>query len=322
MSGGIMKVAVLGAAGGIGQPLSLLLKVGLHSGSVLALNDIASFTPGVAADLSHISTPARIVDIRKVDIASTLEGADIVLIPAGVPRKDEKQTRAELFNVNAGIVQKLAQEIARYCPKAIIGLITNPVNSTVPIVAEVLKQQGVYDCRKLFGITTLDVVRSEAFLAEVMKTEPANIKVNVVGGHSGKTILPLLSQVAGLTLTAAEAESLTTRIQNAGTEVVAAKGGTGSATLSMAYAAARFCFSVARALRGEKGIVECAYIENNQYDTKYFATPVRLGTEGVDEILPLGSLNVYEQKVLSDMISVLVEDVKMAEEFIAKGAQS
>ncbi len=317
-----MKVAVLGAAGGIGQPLSLLLKVGLDSGSVLALNDIASFTPGVAADLSHISTSAKILDTGKGDIALTLVGANVVLIPAGVPRKDEKQTRAELFDVNAGIVQKLAQEIARHCPGAVIGVITNPVNSTVPIVAEVLKQQGVYDPRKLFGITSLDVVRSEAFLADVIKGEPGNIKVNVVGGHSGKTILPILSQVAGLTLTAAQAESLTTRIQNAGTEVVAAKGGTGSATLSMAYAAARFCFSVAKALRGDKGIVECAYIENNQYGTKYFATPVMLGTEGVEEILPVGLLNAYEEKVLSEMISVLIDDVKIAEEFVARGAQS
>ena len=317
-----MKVAVLGAAGGIGQPLSLLLKVGLQSGSILALNDIASFTPGVAADLSHISTSAKIIDNKKVDLASTLEGANIVLIPAGVPRKDDKQTRAELFSVNAGIVQKLAQEIAKYCPKAIVGLITNPVNSTVPIIAEVLKLHGVFDPRKLFGITTLDVVRSETFLADFMKTEPSNVKINVVGGHSGKTILPLLSQVSGLSLTEAEAESLTTRIQNAGTEVVAAKGGTGSATLSMAYAAARFCFSMAKALGGEKGIVECAYVQNDQYGTRYFATPISLGTEGVEEILPIGPLSVYEQKVLNEMFSVLVEDVKMAEEFVARGAQS
>ncbi|MCX2957257.1 MAG: malate dehydrogenase, partial [Candidatus Regiella insecticola] len=63
--------------------------------------------------------------------------------------------RDDLFNVNAGIVKNLVEQIAKTCPKALIGIITNPVNSTVPIAAEVLKKAGVYDKNKLFGITAL-----------------------------------------------------------------------------------------------------------------------------------------------------------------------
>ena len=182
-----MKVAVIGAAGGIGQALALLLKNHLPAGSDLALYDIAPVTPGVAADLSHIPTPVSIKGYAGEDPTPALESADIVLISAGVARKPGMD-RADLFNVNAGIVKSLAEKIAKVCPKAMVGIITNPVNTTVPIAAEVLKKAGVYDKRRLFGVTTLDVIRSETFVAELKGKSPADIQVPVIGGHSGVTI--------------------------------------------------------------------------------------------------------------------------------------
>ena len=137
-----MKVAVIGAAGGIGQALALLLKNHLPAGSDLALYDIAPVTPGVAADLSHIPTPVSIKGYSGEDPTPALEGADVVLISAGVARKPGMD-RADLFNVNAGIVKSLAEKIAVVCPTACVGIITNPVNTTVPIAAEVLKKGGL-----------------------------------------------------------------------------------------------------------------------------------------------------------------------------------
>ena len=154
-----MKVAVLGAAGGIGQALALLLKTQLPSGSELSLYDIAPVTPGVAVDLSHIPTDVKIKGFSGEDATPALEGADVVLISAGVARKPGMD-RSDLFNVNAGIVKNLVQQIAKTCPQACIGIITNPVNTTVAIAAEVLKKAGVYDKNKLFGVTTLDIIRS------------------------------------------------------------------------------------------------------------------------------------------------------------------
>lgn len=72
-----MKVAVIGAAGGIGQALALLLKNRLPAGSDLALYDIAPVTPGVAADLSHIPTPVTIKGYAGEDPTPALEGADV-----------------------------------------------------------------------------------------------------------------------------------------------------------------------------------------------------------------------------------------------------
>lgn len=119
---------------------------------------------------------------------------------------------------------------------------TDPVNSTVPIVAEVLKKAGTYNPAKLFGITTLDVVRASRFLSTVKSTDPADTIVTVVGGHSGVTIVPLLSQSevgTQLQQPSTEWSELVKRIQFGGDEVVKAKDGAGSATLSMAYGTSR-----------------------------------------------------------------------------------
>ncbi|MGN2615761.1 malate dehydrogenase [Aliivibrio fischeri] len=310
-----MKVAVIGAAGGIGQALALLLKNRLPAGSDLALYDIAPVTPGVAADLSHIPTPVSIKGYCGEDPTPALEGADVVLISAGVARKPGMD-RSDLFNINAGIVKSLTEKIAVTCPKACIGIITNPVNTTVAIAAEVLKKAGVYDKNKLFGVTTLDVIRSETFVAELKDKDPGEIRVPVIGGHSGVTILPLLSQVQGVEFTAEEVAALTPRIQNAGTEVVEAKAGGGSATLSMGQAACRFGLSLVKALSGEAGVVECAYVEGNGEHARFFAQPILLGKNGIEEIQSYGELSVFEQEALESMLDTLRGDIKIGEEFV------
>jgi len=309
-----MKVAVLGAAGGIGQALSLLLKNNLPAGSTLSLYDVAPVVPGVAVDLSHIPTDVKVAGFGRDDLAAALTGADIVLIPAGMPRKPGMD-RADLFNVNAGIIKVLAEGIVANCPKALVVIITNPVNGTVPIVAEVFKKAGTYDAARVFGITTLDVIRSEAFVAELKGLDVSKTNVPVIGGHSGTTILPLLSQVEGVEFSDEEVAALTLRIQNAGTEVVEAKAGGGSATLSMGAAAARFCMSLVKGLQGED-VVDYAYVEGNGEDAQFFAQPVRLGVNGVAEILPYGSLSAFEEKAKNDMLATLNGDIKEGVDFI------
>ena len=99
--------------------------------------------------MSHINTPAVVKGFVKDDdqLAQALQNAQIVVIPAGVPRKPG-MTRDDLFKINAGIVKNLATACAVNCPKAFICVISNPVNSTVPIVSEVFKKHGCYDPRR------------------------------------------------------------------------------------------------------------------------------------------------------------------------------
>lgn len=129
-------------------------------------------------------------------------------------------TRDDLFGVNATIVKEISEIATQACPKALIGIITNPVNAVVPIACEVFKQKGVLDPNRIFGISTLDIVRSNTFIAELKGLNPMDVKVPVIGGHAGNTIIPLISQTSPkVEFPQDTIQSLTKRIQEAGTEV-------------------------------------------------------------------------------------------------------
>ncbi|KAG3099997.1 malate dehydrogenase [Phytophthora idaei] len=310
---GQQKVAVLGAAGGIGQPMSLLLKDCDHINH-LSLFDVVN-TPGVAADIGHINTHAKVTGhVGMEQAGEALEGADVVVIPAGVPRKPG-MTRDDLFNTNAGIVQSLAAAASKHCPNAMMLIIANPVNSTVPIVAETFKKAGVYDPKRLFGVTTLDVVRAATFVADNQKWNPRDTNVKVIGGHAGTTILPLLSQLKGAKFSDEDIAKLTHRIQFGGDEVVEAKNGTGSATLSMAYAGARFTSRLLDAMNGEKDVIECSYTQNDVTKLPFFSTPVTLGPNGVEKVHHFGELSAVEQANFDEMIVVLEGQIKKGVDF-------
>ncbi|WP_315568941.1 malate dehydrogenase [Haemophilus parahaemolyticus] len=316
-----MKLTLLGAAGGIGQTLALLLKLRLPIGTELALYDISPVTPGVAVDISHIATSVKAVGYAgEENLAVALKDAHMVLITAGVARKPG-MTRADLFNINGNIIKNLVEKVAEVCPDACVGIVSNPVNTLVPLAAEVLRKKGVYDKRKLFGVSTLDVVRAKSFVSELKEKHAETVKVPVIGGHSGPTILPLLSQALSegrkIDFTQEEIESLTHRIQNAGTEVVEAKVGGGSATLSMAEAGARFAVAVFKALLGED-CVRYAYVESKKDSgyPEFFAHPVRFGLTGVEEILPIGQLSEYEKEKLKALEEVLEADIKLGKDFV------
>jgi malate dehydrogenase len=331
----MVKAVVLGAAGGIGQPLSLLLKCEPLI-TELGLYDIVN-TPGVAADLSHISTPAKVEGYLPPDdgLKKTLTGADIVVIPAGVPRKPG-MSRDDLFKINAGIVEGLATGIATVAPKAFVLVISNPVNSTVPIVVEVLKKHNVFDPKRIFGVTTLDVVRASTFVAEIIGNlgKAPEVVVPVVGGHSGVTIVPLLSQSSHPLpsgFTGEKFDALVNRIQFGGDEVVKAKDGAGSATLSMAYAGAQFALKVIKALKGEKGIIAPSFVHLTAdaaggealkkeigADLEYFSAPVELGPEGVVKINPLGKITDAEKKLIDAAIPDLTKNIQTGISFTKK----
>jgi malate dehydrogenase len=312
------KVAVLGAAGGIGQPLALLMKTSPLV-TELACYDVAPFVPGVAVDLSHICTPAKTTGHKGDDgLPEALKGAGLVIIPAGVPRKPG-MTRDDLFNINAGIIRTLATAIAQNCPTAFVLVITNPVNSTVPVVAEVLKQQGCYDPKRLFGVTTLDVVRAKTFIGGATGVAAADVEVPVIGGHAGKTIIPLFSQAKpAVNFDAETTAALLQRIQFGGDEVVEAKAGAGSATLSMAYAGYRFAQSLLEAAAGKAGVIECAFVENNgalDPSLAYSAIPVELGPQGVGKF-HVPALSEQEKGWLASATEELNGSIKKGSDFI------
>lgn len=137
-----------------------------------------------------------------------------------------------------------------------------------------------------------------------------------MGGHAGTTILPLLSQVKGAKFSSEALAALTHRIQFGGDEVVKAKDGAGSATLSMAYAGYLFTTQLLKALKGEKGVVACTFVENTLTAAPFFAAPVTLGKEGVEKIHGLGEMSAVEKEALDKAVPDLVAQAKKGVEFV------
>jgi malate dehydrogenase len=133
----------------------------------------------------------------------------------------------------------------------------------------------------------------------------------VVGGHSGATIVPLLSQ-SGYKLEGEKLDAYVHRVQFGGDEVVQAKDGAGSATLSMAMAGARFTESLLKAAQGQKGVVEPTFVDSPLYKDRgceYFASQVELGPNGVEKIHPVGKMTAHEEKLLDVCLGDLAKNI-------------
>ncbi|XP_041451435.1 malate dehydrogenase, mitochondrial-like [Drosophila obscura] len=302
------RVAVIGAAGGIGQPLALLLMTN-RLVTELAVHDLQA-TKGFRKDLSHIDTGCQVKAYHGADqMANAIKGADIVMITAGMPRKPG-QTRDFLFDTNAPIVANAAALVSQHSSHALVGIITNPVNAVVAVAAEAMKKSGSYDPRRLFGVTTLDVVRAEKFIGDHMSLHPKKVRIPVIGGHAGTTIVPIFSQCQPPFEGDEECiKSIVKRIQTGGDEVVKAKAGMGSATLSMAYAAARFTNALMLGLMGEPGPPECAYVQSDATDSPFFATPLTFGPKGIAKNHGLPELDECEKEQLKVAVEALKKSI-------------
>jgi malate dehydrogenase len=339
---GNFKVCVCGGAGGIGQPLCMLMALNEHVSELSIMDLNISMVPaaGVAADLGHIEKRVKVKsysldkDDKPVDkLEECLTGCHLVLVPAGVPRKPG-QDRADLLNINAGIAKNIVEACGKFCPEAILGLIVNPVNSVVPAMAELYKKKGL-DPMKVIGVTSLDVVRANKFVHEITGQPLHEINVPVIGGHAGKTILPVFKQDA----TAAKylkdeagekgedgklkegqvmgIPDLDVRVQDAGTEVVAAKNGKGSATLSMAYAGARFAGAVLAGLAGDERQECCYCMSKSQEGLDYFSQKCTFGATGITSVHDLPSLSEYETKRLAEVVEQLKGEIQAGLDYAA-----
>ncbi|OAF71705.1 hypothetical protein A3Q56_00541 [Intoshia linei] len=313
-----IKVAVLGASGGIGQPLSLLLRLNKDV-SELALYDIAN-VHGVSCDLSHINTDSVIQGHETAkSLESVLKNCQIVVMTSGIAQKPG-MSREDLFDVNAGIVSDLSEAIAKFCPGAMFCIISNPVNSMVPVASNVFKKFNVYDPKRIFGMTTLDVIRSRVFIGKAKKQQVNKCECPVVGGHSATTILPLLSQMPHLDFTSQEQIDLTDKIQNAGTVVLDIKKGKGTATLSTAYAAYIFVELLMKGLKGEE-VYDYAYVASNVTKLPFFSSKIKLGVNGVEHIYPIGKMNNFEQTKFDEIVATLSSQIDIGLNFKKKNSK-
>jgi malate dehydrogenase len=258
-------------------------------------------------------------DDKAIDkAAACLTGCHLVMVPAGLPRKPGMD-RKDLLNINAGIAKNIVEACAKHCPNAVVALIVNPVNSVVPAMCELWKKKGL-DPRKIVGVTSLDCVRAEKFIFEATGADLGAINIPVIGGHAGTTILPLFSQCEA-SKHLDELASLDTQVQDAGTVVVKEKNGKGSATLSMGYAGYRLAKVILSGLAGDSAAIECAYVESKvRSEVPYFASKVKFGLHGVEEVLDIGELSEYEAKRLDALLPILKEEIDAGLSYAAENS--
>ncbi|PAA83187.1 hypothetical protein BOX15_Mlig005603g1 [Macrostomum lignano] len=309
------RVAILGACGGLGQPLSLIMKRSEYIAE-LALYDKVD-TAGLCADLSHISTKAAIKGYQGGDqLGDCLTGCSVVVMIAGI-RRQPGMHRDSLFQQNATIVAELTDAVAKHCPKAQLCILTNPINSNVPLAAEILKHRGVHDPRRLYGITTVDSVRADVVYAKLTGHPLDKVSVPVLGGHSGHSLVPAFSQAQPPSrLSPEDVRRLTESVRGAADAIVAVKAGGGSATLSVAAAAHRFVNSVLLALDGRQNIIESAFVESDAMpDLPFFSCPLLLGQNGVERNLGVGQLSEYEAELMKAAVAELRVQIEKGQEF-------
>jgi len=315
------KVCVCGASGGIGMPLCMLMALDPRVWELAVYDLTIALVPaeGVGADLGHIERKCTVkaysleTTQKPVDyLEECLKGCHLVLVPAGVPSKG--RNRSDLLKINFNIAKSIVEACAKFCPDAIVGLIINPLNSIVPAMAKLYEKANL-DPLKICGITTLDVVRSNKFLHDKTKTPIESLNVPVVGGYtgvgSGTSAVPLFSQCQGAKkLTEDELRQLIGEVQEANQKVSDAKKGKGAATLSMAYAGARFGQAVLAGLSGVK-TDECCFVKSDvQEGLEYFASKVTFGPKGVERVHPVGKTTPFEEKLVGDAVTVLKQEVE------------
>jgi len=313
------KICICGGTGSIGQQLCLLMAMDpfVKEISIYDLDIAMVPAAGVAEDLSHLEFPCAVKaythgrDARPVNDLpkECLAGCSLVLIPAGVPRKPG-QDRKDLVQINGNIAKSIVEACAANCPDAILGLIVNPINSVVPAMAALYEKKGL-DPTKIVGVTTIDSVRANKFVHEMTGHPIEKINVPVIGGQSGKSILPIFSaDKVAAKIPEYQRKELDLRIQEAGAEIVKAKNGKGSATLSMAYAGSLLGHAVLAGLAGKR-TTTCAFVKSNITDLPYFASQVTFGVKGVEKVHTLPIRHGYEQERLQEVIELLEEDIQV-----------
>jgi malate dehydrogenase len=285
------KISLIGA-GQIGGTLALLAAQ-KELGDVALFDIVEGMPAGKALDLVE-STPidgfnARIAGTN--DYATALEGADVVIVTAGVPRKPG-MSRDDLIATNASVIKTVAESIRNHCPAAFVIVITNPLDAMVWAMQKV---SGLPPAKVVGMAGVLDSARFRYFLADEFGVSVEDVTAFVLGGH-GDSMVPLVrySAVAGIPVpdlvemgwTSKErVDAIVQRTRDGGGEIVKLLK-TGSAFYAPAAAAIQMAESY---LKDQKRVLPCAAHLDGEYGVRdyYVGVPVVIGAGGVERIVEI-----------------------------------
>ncbi len=300
------KIALIGA-GQIGGTLALLS--GMKELGDIVMFDIAEGIPqGKALDLAQTS-PVEGFDAKLSGTQSYegIEGADVVIVTAGVPRKPG-MSRDDLLSINLKVMEQVGAGIKKYAPKAFVICITNPLDA---MVWAIQKACGLPKNMVVGMAGVLDSSRFRYFLADEFAVSVEDVTAFVLGGH-GDTMVPLVrySTVAGIPLpdlvkmgwsTQDRIDAIVQRTRDGGAEIVNLLK-TGSAF----YAPAASAIAMAESyLRDKKRVLPCAAYLKGEYGIRdlYVGVPVVIGAKGVERIVEIemdrGEKAMFEKSVAS-----------------------
>ena len=284
------KIALIGA-GQIGGTLAHL--VGLKELGDVVLFDIAEGVPqGKGLDLAE-SAPVDGFDAayEGANDYADIEGADVVIVTAGVPRKPG-MSRDDLIGINLKVMEAVGNGIKRFAPDAFVICITNPLDA---MVWALQKFSGIAPNMIVGMAGVLDSARFRHFLATDMNVSVEDVTAFVLGGH-GDDMVPSVrySTVAGIPLpdlikmgmtTQERIDAMVERTRKGGGEIVNLLK-TGSAF----YAPAASAIAMAESyLKDKKRVLPCAAHLDGEYDVRgmFIGVPIVIGEGGVERILEI-----------------------------------
>ena len=302
------KIALIGA-GMIGGTLAHL--IGLKELGDAVLFDVMEGTPqGKALDLSQAGAIEGFdCTLRGTNAYADIEGANVCIVTAGVPRK-AGMSRDDLLGINLKVMEQVGAGIKKYAPNAFVICITNPLDA---MVWALQKSCGLPRNMVVGMAGVLDTGRFRSFLATELKVSVEDVSAFVLGGH-GDDMVPLTrySTVAGIPLTDVvkmrwmtqeKLDEIVKRTRGGGGEIVALLK-TGSAFYAPASAAVQMAESF---LKDKKRILPCAVYLSGEYGVKglYIGVPTIIGAAGAERIVEI-DLNAAER----GMFMKSVESVK------------
>lgn len=290
-----MKITVIGA-GNVGATVAECIARKDMADEVVLVDIVEGMPQGKALDMAQ-SAPIHLFDTRVIgtnDYADTA-GSDICVITAGLPRKPG-MSRDDLLSKNAGIVRSVTSRFTAGSPNSILIVVSNPLD----VMTYVAYATSEFAGNKVIGMAgVLDTARYRAFIKMKLGISVKDIQATLMGGH-GDTMVPLprFTTVAGTPLTAlmsaADIDEIVERTKFGGGEIVKLMGT--SAWYAPGAAAAEMCEAI---VKNSGRVLPCAAWVTGQYGLRdlFIGVPVRLGRNGVEEILEL-ELDEEELKLL------------------------
>src|SRR4030081_1330219 len=280
----VSKITVVGA-GNVGATAAQRVAEKELARTVVMVDVAEGIPQGKALDQWQ-SAPIEGYDSRIIGTNGYDEtkDSDIVIITAGIARKPG-MSRDDLLNTNAGIVKSVAEQIAKTSPKAILIVVSSPLD----VMCYVAMKASGFPRQRVIGMAgVLDTARYRAFLAEALNLSVRDIQAMVLGGH-GDTMVPLISytSVSGIPITQlmdkATLDAIVDRTRNGGAEIVKHLK-TGSAYYAPSAGAVQMAEAI---VRDQRRILPCAAWLQGEYGMKdlFLGVPCKLGKGGLQKII-------------------------------------